>query len=99
MKLMAVFLLALTIVGCSSNTPKSEQADNVVAHGSPQNEQASTTESDDDVICERVRGTGTIIPQRVCKTRRQIREDQERAKEAARAIDTSTTRNTGSGNE
>lgn len=47
---------------------------------------AEKTADEDEIVCEKVASTGTRFTTRVCKTRKQIEEERQRARDATEAV-------------
>jgi hypothetical protein len=70
------------ILGCATASPP-QQAPGATAQGVQQDKAAvAQKDPDNTLICEEVPMTGSHIPQRVCRTKRQIKQEREQAQKA-----------------
>ncbi len=91
-RLGGVVMLGL-VLGCATAAPQ-QQAPAATAQGAPQQDKAAVAKQDSDrtLICEEVPMTGSHIPQRICRTQRQIKQDREKAQNAVDSRENINTR-------
>lgn len=84
LRIAPAVLLIFFMTGCASNQPDTDQQHSVLADNTPVNNavpvESERVSDDSEVVCRRVRETGSHIPKKVCKTRAQI--ERERAANA-----------------
>ena len=91
MKLGGVAVLGL-MLGCATAAPP-PQAPKTQAQGVQQDKAAvAKQDPDNTLICEEVPMTGSHIPQRICRTRRQIKQARELAQKVVEHPESNTSR-------
>lgn len=72
------------ILGCATGSP-SQQAPEASAQGAQKDKAAVAQASKDpnnELVCEEVEVTGSHIPRRICRTRKQVDQEREQAQKA-----------------
>jgi len=81
MKAIQLVLLAILICGCTSQSTAPQEVTSSEEYN--QGEQVAVSEADQakpEYICIRERDTGTHFSKRICRTKKQMEEDQEEAR-------------------
>ncbi len=68
------------LLGCATAAPP--PAPTGSAQAAQQDKAAAPADADNELVCEEVPITGSHLPQRVCRTRRQIQREREAAQKA-----------------
>jgi hypothetical protein len=80
------------VLGCATAAPPQQAP--AAAQGGQQQDKAAVAKQDPDhtLICEDAPMTGSHIPQRICRTQRQIKQDREKAQQAVDSRENINTR-------
>jgi hypothetical protein len=71
--------LTLGLAACASNHPDAESGGTLATRSESAPVEVVTTQVDPDnaLICGNVKVTGTLVPQRVCRTRAEVEADRK----------------------